>query len=121
MSAATHKARSPGFSHKGRTAHQVINDPASDEACNGYADGLPLRQHQHILGNQIGAGIEIILHDEQEETRDPGEIGFPFEPDEIIGQLGRSDQIFLHVVKTAAVNFPGFARHSLRQAIAFAQ
>ncbi len=83
MSTATQRARSSGFSHKGRTAHQVIDDPARDEACNGYADGLPWREHQHVLGDQIGAGIEIILHDEQQEARDPGEIGLPFEPDEI--------------------------------------
>jgi hypothetical protein len=65
--------------------------------------------------------LEIILDRKQQEAGDPGEVGLPLEPDQIFRKLGGSGEIFLHIVKAAAVDFPGFAGDTRRQAFALLQ
>src|SRR5262249_39605096 len=52
---------------------------------------------------------------EQREAGEPGGIGFPLEPGELIRHAGRSDEILDHVIEAAAVDLPGVALNALRQ------
>ena len=91
-------------------AQRIIDDPTGREAQHRNCDRLPRRKRQDFGVDQEGAGVNVVLDDEQEEAGNPSQIGFPFEPDQILGKLFGCREIFSHMVETAAMDFPCFAR-----------
>ena len=61
--------------------------------------------------------MQIILHDHQPEAGDPGEIGFPGEPVQMLRQVRRRDGEFLDVIEAAAMNLPRGAVDALAFAL----
>ena len=101
----------------GRTAQAIIDRPAGNDGEERDGDGLPRRELRDRRVDEIGVGVEIVDDGQQEEARDPGEIGLPLEPGEVLGERGGSREIFLHVVEAAAVDFPCLAAHAFGQAL----
>ena len=101
----------------GRAAQPVIDRPARNDGGERDDDGLPRRQIGNGRIDEVGAGIEVVDDGQQEEARDPGEIGLPLEPCEVLGKRGGCREIFLHVVEAAAMNLPCLAAHALRKAL----
>ena len=58
---------------------------------------------------QIQVRMEVIHQHQQDEAKDPGGVGFPFEPCQVRRQEFRCDDVFLDLVEAAAVHLPGFA------------
>ena len=102
-----------GVPPDGRAAERGVEHPAQREACDRDGDRLPWRERPHIGIDQIGVGLQIVEHDEQQEARDPGEIGLPLEPDQVLGQRLGCGEIFPHMVEAAAMHLPGLARDAL--------
>ena len=68
---------------------------------------------------QVRAGI--VDDAQHREARQPGGVGLPFEPGEVLGHLGRRHQIFLDVVEAAAMHLPFLAEGAGGQAGPLAQ
>jgi hypothetical protein len=66
-------------------------------------------------------GTAIINDAEHGEAGQPGDVAFPFEPCQVLGHLGRRDQIFLDVIKAAAMHLPFLAIGPRRQMRPFDQ
>ena len=87
-------------------AQAVINQPASAQRSNGNKDRFARGHLEHRRVDQIGGRIDVILDHQKRKARDPGEIGFPFVPDQVVRQfLGRNEKL-LDVIEAAAVHFP---------------
>ncbi len=110
--AVHHQAKQAFALAQGRAAQQVVHGPAHHQRAQADGNRLPRRQIGHGLIDHHRRGIEVV-HDKQHgKARQPGGIGFPFEPVQFGRQLGRRDQVFLRIVKTATVHRPQFARHA---------
>ena len=104
-----------GVLSDGRAAEPIIESPAQNDRDNGNRDSGCRRERQHGGVDQIGACLNVILNDKQQEARDPGEIGLPLEPREMVRHLARGREIFLDMIEAAAVDFPRLAAHALRK------
>jgi hypothetical protein len=62
------------------------------------------------------AAVEIIDDDHQRDAGQPGRIGLPFEPGQLVRHLRRRHQKFHDPVKAAAVDLPSLAMGALGQA-----
>ena len=87
---------------------------------DGQAQERDQRRHRgaqihHVLVDQIEVGAEIINQHQQCEAREPGRVGFPLEPGQLVGHAGGGDQILHHVVEAAAMDLPGLALDSRGQ------
>ena len=69
-----------------RTAEPVIDRPARNDGHERDDDGLPRRQIGNGRIDEVGACVEVVDDGQQEEARDPGEIGLPLEPCEVLGK-----------------------------------
>src|SRR5690606_41250611 len=54
-------------------------------------------------------GAQQVQQHEQAEARQPGGVGLPERPVQVVGQFGGVGQVFLVVVEAAAVHGPHFA------------
>jgi hypothetical protein len=106
---------------QGRPADEVIDEPPGDQRADGDGDGLPLTERHDGGIDEVDIGVEIVLDDENQEARDPGEIGLPLEPDQMLGELRRRREILLHMVEAAAVDLPGLAGDACRKTLALPQ
>ncbi|OIQ70533.1 hypothetical protein GALL_478530 [mine drainage metagenome] len=98
-----------------RLADQVIHDPANHKRADRDANRLRHRQRHHRRVDQKEVRAEVIDQDHHGKARHPGHVAFPFEPDQMVRhRLGRH-QIFLDVVKPAAMHLPLFAIRARRQ------
>ena len=102
-------------------AQPVIDEPARGERHDRDRDRLPLRQRHHRRIDQIGLGVHVVLHDQQAEAGDEGEIRLPLEPVQHVGQRRRRHGVFLDVIEAAAVHLPGGAVHAGVHALALHQ
>ena len=99
-------------------ARRLVEPPGEREATTLNSAGLQRREVHHRFVDQEQVGIEVIDHDDEGEAGQPGGIGFPIEPGELVGHLGRRHQVFEDVVEAAAVDLPGFAMDPLGQFLA---
>src|SRR3546814_14333798 len=60
-------------------------------------------------------GLQIVDQHQQAHAGQPGGVGLPLEPGELVRQPRRRDQVLHHVVEAAAVHLPGLAAGTLRQ------
>ena len=102
-------------------AQGVIGKPAKGERGERNGNGLPDRQIHHGRVDQEHLGAEVIDQHQHGKAREPCGVAFPFEPCQMLGHHRGGDQIFLDVVKAAAVHLPFFAMGQGRQAGGFAQ
>ena len=79
---------------------------ADHQADEGNPGGLGDREIEHRLVDQEQIRAEIIDQHQKREARQPGRIGFPFEPGQAVRHLRRRDHVLHHVIEAAAVNLP---------------
>ena len=96
-------------------AQCVIGDPATDNAADAERDRLPWLEIENLGVDHIETGTSVINDGQQREPRQPGGVGFPFEPCQLVRHARRRDQIFHHVVETAAMHLPGLAMGAIGQ------
>ena len=99
-------------------AQRVIGDPAAGDAADAEGDRLPGLEVENLGIDHIEAGTGVIDDRQQCETRQPGGIGLPFEPGQLVRHAGRRDQVFHHVVEAAAMHLPGLAMRAVGQLLA---
>ena len=99
-----------------RAAKPVIDDPSDDQNAKPDRDRSPARQIEHVAVDEVELRVGVIEHAQEREARDPGPIGFPFEPMQLFGHCGRGDIVFLQMVEAPAMHLPSLAAHALRQA-----
>ena len=114
-------ARMGGLPADGRAAEAVVDKPADGEASHRDADCVQRLDVQHRGIDHPGAGVEVELDDQQQEAGEPGQVGFPLEPDQVAGQLLRRHGELLDVVEAAAVDLPRGALHALLHLLALLQ
>src|SRR5690606_9549720 len=91
-----------------RIAEQVIDEPTDDQRteADGYCGG---GGEVAAWQDQVEAGVEVVDHHQQGNARQPGGIGLPFEPVQVLRHLRRGQLVFFKVVDAAAVNRPEIA------------
>jgi hypothetical protein len=98
-----------------RPAGGLIEQPCDEQAAETEQARLQRCQVEHRFVDQEQFCIEIIDDDHQREARQPGRVGFPFEPGQFVGQLRRRDQIFDDPVEAAAMHLPRLALDAIGQ------
>ena len=104
--------RAPAPPRAGRAASGTAPRRASQptarltEAMTAACDGGEI---EHRLVDQEQVGAEIVDQHQQREARQPGRVGFPFEPGQLVRHLRRRHQVFHHVVEAAAMDLPCLA------------
>ena len=99
-----------------RLAQLVVDQPADAERGKRDQDADRRRHVEHVAVDQIEVGAGIVDDGEQREAGQPGGVGFPFEPRQVLRHAGRRDQIFLDMVEAAAMDLPFLAMHALGHA-----
>ena len=74
------------------------------------------RDVEHVAVDQEEVGAGIVDDAQQREAGQPGGVGFPFEPGQMLRHLGRRHQVFLDVVEAAAMHLPFLAERAGGQA-----
>lgn len=92
-----------------RTADHVIGKPAEAKRSQRDGDCHRLRDVEHVRIDEVEVRAGIIDERKHAETREPGDVGLPFEPDQVLRHVFRRNQIFLDVVEAAAMHLPLFA------------
>ena len=116
-----HQHQPGGGMADGGFAQGVVEHPAQYDGADREADGLPLGQVEHVAIDEVEIGADVIDQGHQHEAGDPGPVAFPFEPGEVFGQEFGRHQIFLDVIKAAAMDLPLLAMGERGQARGLAQ
>ncbi len=96
--------------------HLVDGPAADDEAESGRHRAQ--RREGHLGGvDQIDRRAPVVEHAQQQEARDPGGVGLPFEPVQVLGHLWRRHEELLALVEAAAVHGPELALDALARRI----
>jgi hypothetical protein len=72
----------------------------------------------HRTVDQIDRWIEVMGRHQQREAKDPGAVGLPFQPSQVLRHELRRDRELLDVVEAAAMHVPGLALYSWVEALA---
>ena len=97
------------FAPPQRAANQVINRPEHDQKTQRRGNRHARRPVVNAFIDQKRARVKQVKHGEQAKARQPSGIAFPIKPVQVLRHLARRDQVFLRVIKPAAVNRPEFA------------
>ena len=73
-----------------RLAEEIVDDPAERERDDADRRRLPRRERQHRGIDEEEARLAVIDPAQQAEAGNPGPVGLPFVPDQVVGQLGRA-------------------------------
>ncbi len=98
-----------------RFAQEIVNDPADGQRCAGNQDALPQRQVGLAGVNKVQLPARPIDDHQQAGARQPGGVALPFEPDQMVRHVLRRHQVFLDVIKTAAMDLPFLTMRADRQ------
>ncbi|MCY1223566.1 hypothetical protein D9M72_356960 [compost metagenome] len=107
-----HQAEQCGGFAQRRVAEEVIDEPACDQRADTDGD-RGSRRDVHAGGDQVQGRVQVEHHGQQGDARHPGEIGFPFEPVQVLRHFRRGELVFLQVVDTATVDGPEVTRQAL--------
>ena len=101
-----------GLFAKRRVAEQVIDEPADDQRAetDGNSHG---RRQITARRDQVERRVEVVDHHQQGHARQPGGVGLPLEPVQVVRHLRRCQLVLFQVVDAAAVNRPEIARQAV--------
>jgi len=100
---------------EGRATERFVQEPCQEQTCERDRGGSRRGEIEHRFVNQKKLRPEVVDDDEQGKAGEPGGIGLPFEPGQLIGHAGGGYQIFYHVIEAAAVYLPGIALYARGQ------
>ncbi len=98
-----------------RPAQSFVEQPGEQQGAEGEGGRARGGEVEHRLVDEIELGSEIVDEDQQCEAGEPGGIGLPFEPGQLVRHPRGRHQVLHHVIETAAVHLPGIALDPLRQ------
>ncbi|MCY1522222.1 hypothetical protein D9M68_570670 [compost metagenome] len=104
-----HQAEQGGGLAQRRIAEEVVDEPAGDQRTDADGDGGG-RGNVHAGCDQVQGRVQVEHHGQQGDARQPGEIGFPFEPVQVVRHFRRGELVFLQVVDAATVDGPEITR-----------
>ncbi|MCY1421262.1 hypothetical protein D9M71_369120 [compost metagenome] len=107
-----HQAQQARALAQRRVAEEVVDEPAGDQRTDTDGDTFTAAQGA-ARGQQVQGRVPVEHQAQQGNTRHPGEIGFPFEPVQVLRHFRRSQLVFFQVVDTATVNRPEVARQAI--------
>ncbi|MNQ49346.1 hypothetical protein D3C85_632560 [compost metagenome] len=93
---------------QGRVAEEVVSHITRDHRAEADDNGQFRRQVDTRL-DQVQARVEVVDHQHQGNTRQPGEIGLPFEPMQVVRHFWRGQFVLLQVVDAATMDRPQIA------------
>ena len=97
-------------------AQSVVKEPATDQKADADSNRCRRCQRHHLLIDEVGAGAKPVNDREQTHARQPGGIGFPFGPVQILRErfTQRPEQELLALVNATAVHRPQFTGDTTR-------
>ena len=96
-------------------AQRLVDEPGEHETCERDGCGGRCRQVEHGFVDEIEFRAEIVDDHQQREAGEPGGIGFPLEPGQLIRHASGGDEILHHMVEATAVDLPGVTLDTRRQ------
>src|SRR3990167_9309194 len=94
-----------------RIAEEVIGHVARDHRAETDGNGH-FRCQINTRLDQVQTRVEVVDHQHQRHARQPGGIGLPFEPMQVLRHFRRGQFVFFQVVDTATVNRPEVTRQT---------
>ncbi len=92
-----------------RLAKLVIEQPAQRQCADAQRRRLQRRERHHIGIDQIEVGLGVIDPGQQHEAREPGGVGLPFVPGQLLRHELRRDHVLAHLIEAAAMHLPAGA------------
>ncbi len=100
-----------------RVTQKAVNEPANEQ--RAQADVHPLGATQAAArGQQVQRRVGVEHHAQQGHAGQPGRIGFPFEPVQILRHGRRRELVLLQVVDAATVDRPQITRQAFTRVAA---
>ena len=93
---------------QGRVAQEGVDEPADEQRADAQQYAFRTAQAA-ARSQQVKRRVGVEHHAQQRDTRHPGEVGFPFEPVQVVRHGRWSQLVFFQVVDTATVDRPQIA------------
>ena len=92
-------------------ADQVVDDPEHREKRHSHTDGRATGPVHQGFVDQVGAGAPQVGHREQRKPGQPGAVGLPVEPVQVLRHHTRCHGVLLRVVEPSPMDGPQLATH----------